>query len=674
MFSSIVIGLVLAFDPMNDITLVGIDTGGTFTDIVVLERGSNSNTMRHCKVLSDPTDPSRPIVEGLKQMGLENQKLQIIHGTTVGTNAVLEGKGARVAYITSKGFADVLTLGRQEREQVYQLRQPETEPPVPPDLCLEVSTRIAADGSLLNESSDEELASLKTRLETLDVESVAINLLFSFLRPGEEQRIADKLEGHWFLSCSSRILPEVREYERGMATWLNASVGPVISRYLKRLQIRLPGASIAVMQSAGTTIAAAQAADQAVRLLLSGPAGGLSAARSIAAQTETSRLMSFDMGGTSTDVALFNGEIPLTGHCRLGSWPLSIPSVDIHTIGAGGGSIARVDRAGMLLVGPESAGASPGPACYGQGGMQATVTDANLVLGRLPECTLLGGYLPLDVQAAKQVVSDLAKKMACDLLEAARGIIRLANEHMARALRVISVERGHDPIDYALLCFGGAGGLHACDLAELLNMERIIIPARAGVLSAMGMLVSEPGRDLSRPVLKPLAGLTDEDIGKWFNGLESDAQNQLTAEGCDPRNVTFKHQLELRYKGQSATIGINWSDGQAHEALFHEAHTKASGLRLPHPVELVNIRLSARSPAALTSINIREQSRIDEAGELVYMSELDDEVAIYQRMGLPPGESLEGPLLLTESAATTWIKPGWVVTPDEWGNLLLHRR
>jgi N-methylhydantoinase A len=272
------------------------------------------------------------------------------------------------------------------------------------------------------------------------------------------------------------------------------------------------------------------------------------------------------------------------------------------------------------------------------------------------------------------VVSDLAKKMGCDLLEAARGIVRLANEHMARALRVISVERGHDPIDYALLCFGGAGGLHACDLAELLNMERIIIPARAGVLSAMGMLVSEPGRDLSRPVLRPLAGLTDEDIRKWFKRLETDAQNQLTAEGCDPRNVTFKHQLELRYKGQSATIGINWSDGEAHEALFHEAHTKASGLQLPHPVELVNIRLSARAPAALKSINIREQSRIDEPGELIHMSDLADKVAIYQRNGLPPGESHEGPLLLTESAATSWIKPGWVVTPDEWGNLLLHRK
>jgi len=657
---------------MDDITLVGIDTGGTFTDIVVLERDSNASSMRHCKVLSDPSDPSSPIVEGLKRLGLENRKLQIIHGTTVGTNAVLEGKGARVAYITSKGFADVLTLGRQERQQVYQLKQTETEPPVPRNLCLEVSTRISADGSLAVQSSDEELAQLKTSLETLGVESVAINLLFSFLRPGEEQRIAEKLEEQWFVSCSSKILPEVREYERGIATWLNASVGPVISRYLKRLQTRLPGAHIAVMQSAGTTIAADQAADQAVRLLLSGPAGGLAAARSIATQTENPKLMSFDMGGTSTDVALFNGEIPLTGQCRLGSWPLSIPSVDIHTIGAGGGSIARVDRAGMLLVGPESAGANPGPACYGQGGAQATVTDANLVLGRLPGSILLGGYLPLDLQAAKKAVAKLADSMDCELLEAAKGIVRLANEHMARALRVISVERGYDPSDYALLCFGGAGGLHACDLAELLNMERIIIPARAGVLSAMGMLVSEPGRELSRPVLKPLAGLSDEDIGLWFQALETEARIQLTNEGCAPQSLTFRHQLELRYKGQSATISINWSGGEAHEVLFHEAHAKASGLRLPHPVELVNIRLSARAPAVLESINIREEFQDLDAVEDVDMPELADKVSMLQRTGLAADKSLEGPLLITESAATIWIKPGWVVTPDEWGNLLLH--
>jgi N-methylhydantoinase A len=659
---------------MSEITLVGIDTGGTFTDIVVLERGPDTSGMRHCKVLSDPSDPSVPIVEGLKRMGLENKPLQIIHGTTVGTNAVLEGKGARVAYVTSKGFADVLTLGRQERQQVYQLKQPEIAPPVPRDLCLEVPTRIAADGNSLSTTSDAELNRLKAQLEALEVESVAINLLFSFLRPEEEQRIAEKLDDSWFVSCSSKILPEVREYERGMATWLNASVGPVISRYLKRLQGRLPQASIAVMQSAGTTIAADQAAQQAVRLLLSGPAGGLAAARSISAQTDNPKLMSFDMGGTSTDVALFNGEIPLTGQCRLGAWPLSIPSVDIHTIGAGGGSIARVDEAGMLLVGPDSAGASPGPACYDQGGTQATVTDANLVLGRIPASTLLGGYLPLDLKAAQRAVAKLAGNMSCDELEAARGIVRLANEHMARALRVISVERGHNPAEYALLCFGGAGGLHACDLAELLGMKRIIIPARAGVLSAMGMLVSEPGRDLSKAVLKPLAGLADDDIGHWFRILETDAQTQLSKEGCEPGSITFRHQLELRYKGQSATISINWSAGNAHQEMFHEAHSKASGLRLPHPVELVNIRLSARAPAVLKSIDVPQEDGHVEEPEMIQLPGLAGKACLLNRSNLKCGESRQGPCVLVEPVSTTWVKPGWTVKPDEWGNLFLHRK
>lgn len=659
---------------MSEITLVGIDTGGTFTDIVVLERGPETSGMRHCKVLSDPSDPSVPIVEGLKRMGLENKSLHIIHGTTVGTNAVLEGKGARVAYVTSKGFADVLTLGRQERQQVYQLKQPEIAPPVPRDLCLEIPTRIAADGSSLSSVSDKELAWLKAQLGDLDIESVAINLLFSFLRPEEEQRVAEKLDDSWFVSCSSKILPEVREYERGMATWLNASVGPVISRYLKRLQGRLPQASIAVMQSAGTTIAADQAAQQAVRLLLSGPAGGLAAARSISAQTDNPKLMSFDMGGTSTDVALFNGEVPLTSQCRIGAWPLSIPSVDIHTIGAGGGSIARVDEAGMLLVGPESAGASPGPACYDKGGTRATVTDANLVLGRIPASTLLGGYLPLDLKAAKRAVAKLAASMSCDVLEAARGIVRLANEHMARALRVISVERGHDPAEYALLCFGGAGGLHACDLAELLGMQRIIIPARAGVLSAMGMLVSEPGRELSRAVLKPLEGLADDDIGRWFQILETDAQTQLSNEGCEPGSVTFRHQLELRYKGQSATISINWTAGSSHLEMFHEAHSRASGLRLPHPVELVNIRLSARAPAMLNSIDVRQEDGQAEEPEMIVLPGLARKARLLNRSNLKYGEAMQGPCVLTEPVSTTWIKPGWTVKPDEWGNLLLQTK
>ncbi|NNL95896.1 MAG: hydantoinase/oxoprolinase family protein, partial [Xanthomonadales bacterium] len=468
--------------------VAGIDTGGTFTDLYVI----SGQQVRQCKVLSTPADPSKAIAEGLQRLGLDDVPIQIVHGTTVGTNAVLENKGARVAYVATSGFSDILTLGRQERTEVYRLDQPEVAPPVPDALCFEIPTRILADGTLQSQATDEDIEDLAQSISQQAPDSIAINLLFSFLRPEQEQRLADRFRSGYFVSLSSEVLPELREYERGIATWLDASVGPVISAYLDKLATRLPKAGISVMQSSGTTVSAAQASGRAVHLLLSGPAGGLAAAHLLGQQTGVEKLLSFDMGGTSTDVSLIDGQIPLTTSNRIGAWPLGVASVDIHTIGAGGGSIARVDRAGMLLVGPESAGAEPGPACYGQGGEAMTVTDANLVLGRIPENTLLGGHMPLVTGAAKAATDRLAAHLDCTRVEAARGVIRLANEHMARALRVMSVERGHHPGTCALLSFGGAGGLHACELADLLGMDRIILPAAGGVLSALGMVASRP--------------------------------------------------------------------------------------------------------------------------------------------------------------------------------------
>lgn len=658
---------------MSKAILVGIDTGGTFTDIVVLDAHADGASMRQCKVLSDPRDPSAPIIEGLRRLGLEDVPLQVIHGTTVATNAVLEGKGARVAYVTSEGFADILTLGRQNREAVYQLRQPELEAPVARELCFEVGTRIGADGEVIGRAGAVELGRLRARLESSGVEALAVNLPFSFLCPPEEERIAGALEGPWFITLSSKVLPEVGEYERGIATWLNASVGPVIARYLRRLGEQLPRSRIAVMQSVGTTIAADQAAGHAVHLLLSGPAGGLAAAECIGRQSGSPKLMSFDMGGTSTDVALLNGEIPLTGKYRLGRWPVSTASVDVHTIGAGGGSIARVDAAGMLLVGPQSAGASPGPACYGQGGEAATVTDANLVLGRIPANTRLGGYLPLEAAAAQRAIEALAAQMGCEPLEAARGVITIANEHMARALRVISVQRGHDPAGYSLLCFGGAGGLHACDLAELLNMKDVIIPARAGVLSALGMLVSKPGRELSAAVLELVEDLGDDDIRQHFQGLEDTAAEQLVAEGCPPGALQFRRRLEMRYRGQSATVAVDWRAGADHAEAFHQAHARHSSVRLPHPVELVNVRLGAQGPAALETLGSGDADGSPAAAERLYMAELGSDVAVRPRDSLAAGETLSGPVILTEKAMTAWIKPGWRARADEWGNLRLRQ-
>jgi N-methylhydantoinase A len=641
--------------------LAGIDTGGTFTDVVLLSGGK----LRQCKVLSTPDDPSKAIFEGLDRLGVADKEMVIIHGTTVGTNAVLENKGARVAYVSSEGFSDVLALGRQNREKVYSLRQPEQAPPVESELCLEVSTRIDAEGNVLTSASDEELEELRLKLESLEPEAVAINLLFSFLCPAEEQRISDALKGRWFTSLSSQVLPELREFERGIATWLDASVGPVISKYLEKLESRVPDAKVSVLQSSGTTIAASQAASQAVRLLLSGPAGGLSAALLAGRVCGQPRLLTFDMGGTSTDVSLLDGEIPISSENRIGPWPLTVSSVDIHTIGAGGGSIARVDRGGMLLVGPESAGASPGPACYGQGGTAVTVTDANLVLGRIPKDTLLGAYLPLDGEAASLAMDKLARQLSCSRLDAARGVIRLANEHMARALRVMSVERGHDPRKYSLFCFGGAGGLHACELASLLDIPQIILPARAGVLSAQGMLASEPGRDLSLAVLESASGISDEHISGLFEGLQSQADKQLSEEGVDDSGLKYRRRLELRYKGQSSGFLIDFVPGDDHAEKFHEAHQAASGHRLDLEVELVNVRLGARAVAAMNSLEPFAGPAEAVQPRMVFMADIKGVVAVHERSGIMQAQALDGPAIIVEAGSTAWIAPGWSATPDQ---------
>ncbi len=606
-------------------------------------------------------------------MGIADKAIRIIHGTTVGTNAVLENKGARVAYVTSKGFADVLSLGRQNREQVYQLRQPAIEPPVEERLCLEVSTRIAADGSVLERASTRELQELRKKLEALRPESIAINLLFSFLCAEEEQRIADALGDRWFISQSSRVLPEIREFERGIATWLDASIGPVITRYLARLAHRIPRARVSVMQSSGTTIDTSQAASHAVRLLLSGPAGGLAAALLAGRVTGEKRLLTIDMGGTSTDVSLLDGEIPISSESRIGPWPLSVSSVDIHTIGAGGGSIARVDRGGLLLVGPESAGANPGPACYAQGGEAVTVTDANLVLGRIPRDTLLGGYLPLDADAAAAALDGLSQVLGCKRLEAARGVVRLANEHMARALRVMSIERGHDPREYALFSFGGAGGLHACELADLLEIPRIILPAAAGVLSALGMLASEPGRVMSRAILEDIASLDDETLRVQFKTMQDEASRQLLAEGVQPGELRFRPRIELRYRGQSSGFTLDFMPGNDHAEAFQKAHHASIGHRLELQVELVNLRLDVRAVAAMDSLEKAASPTNSTAAKMVYMMDIKGVVPMHERRNLVTGVSIKGPAIVTETGATSWIKPGWRACADAWGNLRLER-
>jgi N-methylhydantoinase A len=583
----------------------------------------------------------------------------------------------RTVFITNYGLGDMLTLGRQAREELYNLQPEPVEPPVPPELCLETGGRLGADGSVVEPLGSEQLEDLRHWLAHLNPKAVAINLLFSFLDDRFEKAIEAVVPDGIFVSRSSEILPEYREYERGITTWLNAWVGPLVEGYLARLEAGLQsgtaGASISVMQSSGNTIAAALAGRQAVHMLLSGPAGGLSAAKTVGAMAGREHLLTFDMGGTSTDVALIDGELQLTSEGRIGRYPVSVPMVDMHTIGAGGGSIARVDAGGLLQVGPESAGAAPGPACYGGGGSEATVTDANLVLGRLLPEAFLGGGMRLDVAAAEEAVGRVARGLCLGLHEAAEGIIRIANEHMARALRVMSVQRGIDPRQMTLVSFGGAGGLHVCALADALGMKKAMVPVHAGVLSALGMLTAPRGRQLSRTHRGLLNEIDEAEIESLFASLREEGELSLRQELTEGE-IAVTATLDLRYRGQSYTLNVPWH-GSREESIsaFHQAHEDRYGHRLELPVELVNLRLQLQGARPELPIVATAHEGREALQGHVPLHGVDDDVEVWAREALQGGDEIKGPALITERVSTTWLAPGWSCYVDPHGNLMLER-
>lgn len=651
--------------------MLGVDTGGTFTDFVLYDDG----VLRVHKVLSTPAAPERAILQGIDELGLSLRlaQLQLVHGSTVATNAVLEGKGVRTIYIGNRGLRDLLTLGRQARAELYNLQPEAVAPPVPDELCLETSGRLAADGSVVEPLSDTDLAELCAAVERLAPRAVAINLLFSYRDDRFERAIEAALPSALFVSRSSVVLPEIREYERGIATWLNAWVGPLVEGYLQRLQTGLPDVVVTVMQSSGETIAAAQAGREAVRMLLSGPAGGLVGARFAAQRAGRERLLTFDMGGTSTDVALVDGELRLTSEGHIGRWPVAVAQADIHTIGAGGGSLAYIDGGGLLQVGPESAGADPGPACYGRGGEVPTVTDANLVLGRLRPEAFLGGGMRLDAAAARAAVERLGGQLGLSAEETAAGIINLANEHMARALRVMSVQRGVDPRQLTLVSFGGAGGLHVCALAEQLGMRQALVPVHAGVLSALGMLAAPRGRQLSHTVTSLLEVLAPDELERHFERLALQGETALHAEGVAPDRLEHRRSLDLRYQGQAYTINVPWNgDVAAAAEAFHQAHQGRFGHRLALPVELVNVRLglfAPTQPVALADVPVTSAEPVGSAA----LHGLTAVTAVWAREQLAAGQMIDGPALITERVSTTYLAPGWRCRIDSVGNLVLDR-
>ncbi|MDA1192146.1 MAG: hydantoinase/oxoprolinase family protein, partial [Candidatus Poribacteria bacterium] len=575
---------------------IGIDIGGTFTDFVLYDE--TSGELSAFKRLSTPRNPALSVLSGIAELDADAPP-SIIHGSTVATNTLLERKGARTAFVTTRGFRDLLSIARQTRENIYDFFSDRPAPLVPRDRAFEITERVASDGQLLQAMNEAEIVPLIDELRECGAESVAVCLLFSFLRPEHEARLGERLRAAGFLtSLSHEVLPEFREYERASTTTVNAYVAPILDRYLSELESKLTARDFRIMQSNGGSIHTTEARRHAVRSILSGPAGGCVGALHIAKAVGFERVITFDMGGTSTDVSLALGAPQITSEAEIAGLPIRIPVIHIHTIGAGGGSIAYVDAGGALRVGPESAGSDPGPCCYGQGGWQPTVTDANVVLGRLDPQRFLGGAMTLDSDTALDALIRLANDAgiaARDGLNAAQsaalGVIEIANAHMERALRVISVSRGHDPRDFAFVSFGGAGGLHAVELARNLGVETVLVPYGASTLSAFGMLVSDVVKDYAMTVM--LAGSsTKKELETRFQPMTERARRETLAERVSDADITIARELDCRYRGQSFELTVPFTESFA--SAFHAAHEERYGHADPMaPIEIVNLRVRA---------------------------------------------------------------------------------
>ena len=660
---------------------VGVDTGGTFTDFVYQAAGRS----RLFKVASTPADPSLAITEGLRRIALETGAplgdMEVIHGTTVGTNALLERRGARAALVTTAGFEDVLAIGRQARPALYDLNAVEPAPLVPEELRFGVGERVGVSGEILESLSEEDLVRLVRKLKRAGVEAVAVSLLFSFVNPEHERRLAEALGALDVpLSISHIILPEYREYERTSTVTINAYLQPLMGTYLNRLQKRAP--ALRVMQSSGGSISATVAAAEPVRTILSGPAGGVVGALRASRAAGLENIITFDMGGTSTDVALSDRSgMRMTREAMVAGLPVAVSIMDIHTVGAGGGSIARVDEGGSLRVGPESAGADPGPACYGRS-LLPTVTDANLVLGRFGGAGLLGGEFELDRERAHQALDQLAREMSrvarrrVSMKEAALGILSVVNAGMERALRVISVERGYDPREFTLLPFGGAGGLHAVELARALRIPRILAPTSAGALSALGALSSDVVKDWSRTVMLEARGDYTQALEHAFDEMERAARAALKREGFAEDRQRHERLLAARYKGQSFELEIGWTRQADLARLFHKAHRARYGYAQDaNTVEIVSARL--RSVGLVKKLKLERAPSLATVARpdrlaLVQFAEGEMRAAIYQREKLNAGARLRSPCIVTEYSSTTLILPGARASVDEYGNLIIE--
>jgi N-methylhydantoinase A len=658
---------------------IGVDVGGTFTDLVAWDPAGR---MESCKVPTTPGNPAEGVLNGIATLAPRTGPwISLAHGTTMVTNAIVEHRGAPVGYITTRGFRDVLEIGRMSRLHLYRLDLPaKPEPLVPRRRRREITERVGPEGTVLTRLHLEELPGIVEDFKREGIESVAVCLLHSYASPAHEQALRMALEAHFpYVSISSEINAEFREYERGCTTVLNASVMPLAARYLDDLVHRAGGKPLHLLHSAGGMMSVEAAKERPLRMAMSGPAGGVAAAAHTARALGLARALAFDMGGTTTDVCLIADGVPETaGQRKLGDYPARLPMIAVESIGAGGGSIARVEPTGALKVGPRSAGAMPGPACYGQGGTEPTVSDANLLLGYLNAERVYGGSIRLDPARAESVMGPLAKRFGLSLIEAAHGVIEVANANMLRALRLVSVQRGYDLREFSLIAYGGAGPLHAGALARQAGISSLIVPAHSGAFSALGCLVSPLRYDTVQTHRARLETWEAKVVEERFRALEAQCLRPLLDEGHALDRIAVLRSLDFRYVGQNYELEVDFTPGGpgALRAAFEKRHRQLYGYATGENVECVNLRVTARAaeePPPLLSTPPSGTSAVATGSHRAYFQETGAvDMPRYDRTCLPPGHLVTGPAMIEDEWSTTVVYPGMRCVADRLGNLVIE--
>lgn len=679
---------------------LGVDVGGTFTDVCLFDEDKGETKI--LKLPSTPSDPSRAIIDGisniLKRNNAEPGSIKyLVHGTTVGTNAAIERKGAKTALLTTEGFRDLLELARQTRPSIYNLFKDKPEPLINRSLRKEISERLNFDGSVEVSIDREQLEKVINEIKAEDVEAVSVCFLHSYINPQHEKVVKEMLREllpDTYVSISSEVLPEYREYERLTTTTLNSYLGPVVGRYVTKFadDVRKVGITVKpyINQSNSGVMSIETAKDNPIRTALSGPSAGVAGASYIAKLAGFSNVITFDMGGTSTDVSLIQDSTPKVATNKLvAGFPVQVPMTDVHAVGAGGGSIAWVDNGGLIKVGPKSAGADPGPAAYGKGGINPTVTDANVLLKRLNPEYILGGTMKVDYQAALEAVNKLSKELGLTVEEAARGVIKIVNSNMVRAIRVVSVEQGNDPRDFTLVAFGGAGALHAAEVAEELGINTVLIPENPGILCALGLLVSDIRMDFVRTNRLMANAESLPAANEALEQLENEAEKWLDTENVPKKLCSIEKKIDMRYLGQNFELAIplehelnTETDLNQIKKNFHQEHEKTYGYaNEKEEIEFINFRATATGTVSKIDIHPKQEGGSDASKSIIDKREVYFEEAggyvltnIYERTKLKPNNIIEGPAIIEQLDSTIVIPPDWTAKIDTYNNIVLNMR